>query len=162
MPLPANLSAIISQLRAPTPMKLAWDTLAMGNRDPITEKDFTKEELDAIRQLVRSTPGGAVQYPAYGNDTTANPGLPGLLSAKGRVANSLGQFNHKTDPEGTTVTDQYDFNPTYSTENPLIQALQGLGSGGFSLLHSLGEKLAPPGQGRSVNIRLPNEAEYGR
>jgi hypothetical protein len=155
MPIPAELSVFLRQLRAPTPVKLAWDTIAGGNRDPITEKDFTPDELAAISQLTKSQVPGEVHYPDYGNNFVEGPGVPGLMTAKGRVANSLGQFNYKEDPEGTTITDKYDFNPMYSQENPLVQALHALGSGGFSVAHALGERLVPPGQGRDVNIRIP-------
>lgn len=149
-----NLTALVQRLRVPTPVKLFADTM-MGSLLPITEKDFTPDELAEMAKLLQTSPKGVTDYRQYGD---TQPGFLSLLTAKGRVVDSLGRFNAEIDPEGATITDQYDFNPTYTKENPLVQALQGLGTGGFSALHSLGERIVPPGQGRMVNIRMP----YGR
>ena len=153
MPSP-NLAALIQRLRVPTPIKLFADSM-MGSKEPITEKDFTPDELAEMARLLQESPSGVSDYRQYGG---TQPGIPALLTAKGRVVDSLGRFNAKFDPEGATITDKYDFNPTYTKENPLVQALQGLGTGGFSAVHALGEAVLPPGQGRDVNIRVP----YGR
>ena len=126
MPTP-NLAALIAQLRAPTPLKLAWDSIAKGSKEPITEADFAPEELSAMYELTRAQKGGAVNYPTYGDNFVENPGVPGLMTAKGRVANSLGQFNYKDDPEGTTITDKYDFNPLYSDHDFTLTHKNGRG-----------------------------------
>lgn len=138
----------------PTPAKIYFDSIVGGNRSDITEKDFTPEELQALRILVANSqqPGG-VSYGDYGGD---QPGIPGLLTPRGRLANTLGQFQYKKDPEGITVTDAYDFNPVYKDESALLQALTVLGTGGFSGGHLLGEYMMPPGKGRNVKIRLEN------
>lgn len=138
----------------PTPARLFLESMG-GKRDPITEADFSPEELEAIRQLVEQpkTVKG-VGYQDYDPSMLEQPGLAGLLTPRGRVANSLGQFQYRKGPEGTTVTDKYDFNPTYKDESALIQALSALGTGGFSPLHTLGEYLMPPGKGRDVRIKL--------
>lgn len=146
---------------ATTPSKLFYDSVLRGKKEPITERDFSDTELQAMRGLVGTKPEGSIGYGDYGQTPFEQPGVPGLATPQGRVANSLGQFNYKADPEGINISDNYDFNPTFSTENPMVQALSAAGTGGFSALHRLGEKFLPEGQGRPVNIRLqtrwPNE-----
>ena len=148
----------------PTPVRLYLEAMT-GNKGPITEKDFTKDELDAMRQLIAAGNNGAVQYDAYDKATpapsmfnsplTTSVGVPGLLTPQGRVANSLGQFNYAPGPDGTMqITDSYDFNPTYKDESPMVQGGSALGTGGFSALHALGEWLVPPGKGRPVRVNL--------
>lgn len=139
----------------PTPARLYLETLAAGKREPITEADFSPQEIDAIQSLIAGArEPGSVHYSDYGKD---QPGLMGLLSPKGRVANSLGQFNYQQTPEGTVVTDNYDFNPMFKNESPLLNVMSGLGTAGFSPLHLLGEYLVPPGKGRQVRIKLPKK-----
>jgi hypothetical protein len=140
----------------PTPVRLYWDSIARGKRGPISEADFTPEELAAIRRMVEQQPAsqGGITYANYSN--AEQPGIGSLLSPGGRVATSLGQFTYQRDPEGVTVSDNYDFNPIYKDESPLIKALSTLGTLGFSGLHMIGEHVLPPGKGRPVKIRLPN------
>jgi len=136
----------------PTPAKLYLQALS-GNKEPITEADFSPAELEAIQSLIAgSQRQGAVQYPDYGSD---QPGMMGMFNPKGRIANSLGQFNYQQTPDGTLVTDKYDFNPTYKEDSSLINVLNALGTAGFSPMHLLGEYLVPPGSGREVKIKLP-------
>ncbi len=147
----------------PTPARLYIEAMR-GKQGMITEKDFSKEELDAMRSLVASGRGGAVDYSTYdrsipphsmfNSGATTGVGIPGLLTPQGRVANSLGQFTYRTGPDGVEINDNYDFNPSYTTDSAPMQAMNALGTGGFSLLHSLGEYLVPPGKGRPVRIRL--------
>jgi hypothetical protein len=138
-----------------TPMRLYLDSVLSRKKDPITESDFTPEELAAVRQMVerQKASQGGITYADYA--ASDQPGVSSLLSPAGRVANSLGQFNYQNDPEGTTVTDNYDFNPTYK-DLPLAEQIANfLGTAGFSGLHTIGENVLPPGAGRTVKIRLP-------
>lgn len=139
----------------PVPAKLYMDSVLLGKKDPITESDFTPEELAAIRRMVEKQKAsqGGITYADYA--ASDQPGLSSLLSPAGRVANSLGQFNYQNDPEGTTVTDNYDFNPVFK-DLPLSEQLANLmGTFGWSGLHQYGENVLPPGKGRKVNIWLP-------
>ena len=154
----AALGAMPERARGllPTPARLYLESMG-GNREPISEKDFSEDELKAIQQLIAGSTGrGGIGYHNYDEHPLEQPGLAGLLTPKGRVANSLGQFQYQTDPTGTTVTDAYDFNPVYKEQSPGFQALNVPGTAGFSLLHTLGEYLIPPGKGRNVRIRLPH------
>ena len=139
----------------PGPARLYLESVLLGKKDPITESDFSPEELAAMRRMIekqKSSQGG-VTYADYA--APDQPGIPSLLSPAGRVANSLGQFTYQTDPEGTTVNDAYDFNPTYK-DLPLTEQIANLlGTMGFSGMHTIGEKVLPPGTGRPVKIRLP-------
>jgi hypothetical protein len=131
-----------------------------GKKGLITEADFSEAELRAIKELASAGSGGAVNYSTY-DKVGGEVGMTGLMTPKGRVANSLGQFNYAVDPEGMTVTDQYDFNSIYKDQSVWHNIAAALGTAGLSPLHLLGERLLPPGQGRPVNIRLqsrfPNE-----
>ena len=137
----------------PTPAKLYWDSVVAGRKDPITESDFSPDELAVMRKMIGNKTQGGITYADY--DPSAQPGLSGLLTPAGRVVNSLGQFTYDSDPGGTTVTDAYDFNPVYKDESLLLKAMQILGTGGFAGLHMIGEDRLPPGSGRQVKIRLP-------
>ena len=139
----------------PTPAKLYMDSVVSGKKDPITEADFSPEELAAIRRMVEQQKAaqGGIYYGDYGESD--QPGLRSLLSPAGRVANSLGQFNYQRDPEGVTVSDNYDFNPTFK-DLPLSEQIANfLGTFGWSGLHQYGENVLPEGKGRKVRIRLP-------
>jgi hypothetical protein len=148
----------------PTPAKLYVESVLQGKREPITEADFSQDELAALKELIAAAPGGGVTYDTYGK-VSASPanaaGMPGLLAAKGRVANSLGQFDYASDPEGTTVTDSYAFSPVYKNLPAIANVAAALGTVGYSPLHLLGEHMLPQGKGRPVRIRLqsrfPNE-----
>ena len=137
----------------PTPAKLYLESVIGGKRDPITEADFTPEELMEMQKLIGDRQQGGISYADYG--TAAQPRLAGLLTPAGRVATALGQFNYQTGPEGATITDEYDFNPTFKDESLMHKAMSILGSGGFTGAHLLGEYMLPPGKGRKVNVRIP-------
>ena len=139
----------------PTPAKLYWDSIVGGKKDPITESDFSPEELSAMRQMIerQKKAQGGITYADYA--TSDQPGLSSLLSPAGRVANSLGQFTYQNDPEGTSIADNYDFNPMFKDLPLSEQVMNFLGTFGWSGLHRAGEDILPPGKGRNVKIRLP-------
>jgi hypothetical protein len=144
----------------PTPARLYIEALT-GKEGTITEANFTPEELDAMRNLVAGVGGGTggVGYDDYqkvkpapslfNSPLTTQPGLAGLLTAHGRVANSLGQFNYETAPDGgVTITDNYDFNPYFKNDSLRDKIMYA------DPLHLLGEYLRPPGTGRPVRVKL--------
>lgn len=106
----------------PAHIRTFVETLA-GKKDPITEKDFTAEELEQIRNAVRSaqanptiryskkdpkgTPLNVVGYDDYGgNRTRRDLDISGASAAR----NTLGRFRFQKTPDGRTVAiDTYDF-----------------------------------------------------
>lgn len=98
-------------LKAVVPMdiRMLGSTL-MGNRDPITESNFSKEELAAMQQAVDKaaartgkTQKGSVQYVDYPRGEEIGPGYH-------PVGQTLGRFVYEKGPDGQTViTDKYDF-----------------------------------------------------
>lgn len=106
----------------PAHIRTFVETLA-GKKDPITEKDFTAEELEQIRSAVRSaqaqptirysqkdpkgTPLNVVGYDDYGgNRTRRDLDVSGTSAAR----NTLGRFRFQKTPDGRTIAiDTYDF-----------------------------------------------------
>jgi hypothetical protein len=105
-----------------------------GNRDPITEKDFTADELKQVRDAITKsrerqtgkrfiasgTPGKkdykldqyydpTVDYKDYGKDM--NSGRQDLNVGSGAaMRNTLGKFSYEKTPEGRLIAkDSYDF-----------------------------------------------------
>jgi hypothetical protein len=107
----------------PAHIRTFVETLA-GKKDPITEKDFTAEELEQIRAAVRSAqshptiryskkdPKGTslnvVGYEDYDKNQTKRADLDLRPSAAAR--NTLGRFRFQKTPDGRTIAiDTYDF-----------------------------------------------------
>ena len=132
-----------------------------GKRGPITEDDFSPEELNNLRQLISSTEGrGNVQYKDYvkqkkkllseGKFVFADlpPSILAVTNPLGNTAATLGRFNYAKDSQGNLrVTDNYDFNPTNYDQTSAAYSPFG------ALRVYAGEKM-PPGTGRPVNINL--------
>jgi hypothetical protein len=90
-------------------MRVYLQTL-FGNRDPISERDFSESELNGIRAAIQAnqrrtgaTNRGNVGYADYPRGEQIGPGYE-------PVANTLGRFNYRRLPSGEIVaTDRYDF-----------------------------------------------------
>jgi hypothetical protein len=147
----------------PTAARVFLESM-QGKRDPITEADFSPEELKQIRQLIDSTEGrGSVQYPDYVDLMKKQPGvtasyLPSLLSIAdplGNLQTTLGRFKYVRDADGTLrAIDNYDFNPLKTDASSTFGESRSGMLGPYNMLRAYaGEKL-PPGTGRRVNINL--------
>lgn len=108
----------------PMDMRLFGSTL-FGNRDPITEKDFTPEELAGMQSVVNQAQArgskGDVQYKDYArfSGENARPEYNPQIATR----TTLGRFNYTQNPDGTLrVTDRYDF--ANEARNPSIAAYQ--------------------------------------
>jgi hypothetical protein len=151
----------------PTAGRLFAQT-AQGERKPITEVDYTPEELAFIRRMIELKGGteGSIQYRDY-NATAADerkrtgkipmtlsPGIGSLADPLGNVQTSLGRFRYYRDENGNLmVMDSYDFN-----EPPINASQLGLteqsAAGPYNMLRSYAGQKIPPGQGRSIRINL--------
>jgi len=139
----------------PTSAKTLIET-AQGKKDPITEKNFTPEELVALQKLIASTnERGDVQYPDYYNLMTQErkekgtipaslmPSILSMADPIGNLQTTLGRFTYSRDAEGNLiVVDKYDFNKPSN-----LGGMYGL------LRNYAGEKI-PTGFGRDVRINL--------
>ena len=93
----------------PMDLRMLGSTL-MGNKSPITESNFNKEELAAMQQAVDKaaartgrTEKGSVQYVDYPKGDEIGPGYQ-------PVGSTLGRFVYEKGPNGQMViTDKYDF-----------------------------------------------------
>ena len=149
----------------PTNARTLLET-AQGNRDPITENNFSPEELDVIRQLIinQKQESGSVQYPDYYDlvqrrrasgergipVSSIMPGLMSMGDAFGNVQTTLGQFRYARDANGNLIAqDMYDFNPPQEG-----QAIDYAASGPYGLLRGYAGEKMPPGTGRPVKINL--------
>lgn len=168
------MASLAEALRSFVPMdaRLLGSTL-FGNRQPITEKDFTQEELAGIQAVIDQSQKrgskGDVQYKDYSAFTGVNarPEYNPQIAAK----TALGRFNYTQNPDGSTVvTDRYDFsNPerqasvdAYAKMNPVTRAMTVVGKTvadnplkwPTNLANELGNAYIG-NEGRDVNITLP-------
>lgn len=149
---------LLQKLRAdmfPTSAKTLIET-AQGNKEPITEKNFTPEELASLLKLIASTnERGNVQYLDYYNLMTKErkekgtipaslmPSILSMADPIGNLQTTLGRFSYSRDAEGNLiVVDKYDFNKPSN-----LGGIYGL------LRNYAGEKI-PAGFGRDVRINL--------
>lgn len=168
------MASLADALRNFVPMdaRLFGQTL-FGNRQPITEKDFTAQELAGIDAVVQEAQKrgsqGDVQYKDYNAFTgsRARPEFNPQIAAK----TALGRFNYVQNPDGTvTVKDRYDFAnesrqksiEEYAKMNPVTKALTVVGrtvtdnpmKWPTNLAGELGNAYIG-NEGRDVNITLP-------
>jgi hypothetical protein len=139
----------------PTAAKTLIET-AQGNKEPITEKNFTPEELKILQKLIESTnEKGNVQYPDYYQlmkkqqkekgtiPASFMPSITSMLDPIGNIQTTLGRFTYSRDADGNLIiVDKYDFNKPSN-----LGGMYGL------LRNYAGEKI-PTGSGRDVKINL--------
>ena len=150
----------------PTNAKIFLETVIGNKKDPITIKDFTKDEVKEIKNaILHSKQHGyktglfniqkndnAVRYSNYPD--VPNPSrLTNTFTPQGRVATTLGQFGYEVLPNGDVkILDHYDFMPVpeggLRKTNPLYNLLRTLGT------KNLGENTS---SGRSFDLVLPKE-----
>ena len=153
----------------PTAGKLLVET-SQGKKEPITEKDFSPEELSALRNLIGvSDRRGYVTYSDYLKAFDAErartgklpmshtPSILSMFDPTGNLQTSLGRFTYENTPEGLIVHDVYDFNPisdkATETDKEVTQLLGSVLSPVWAMRQYAGEKI-PVGSGRTVRINL--------
>jgi hypothetical protein len=146
----------------PTAAKTLIETV-QGNKEPITEKNFSPEELVALKNLIALTNNrGNVQYEDYLNlmkkeqqekgtiPMSINPSPLSVLDPIGNVQTTLGRFTYTRDANGNLiVVDKYDFNPIPSF------------SGAYGAIRNYAGEKIPKGSGREVMINLGNADPFG-
>ena len=139
----------------PTSAKTLIET-AQGKKDQITEKDFSPEELIALKKIIEFTKNrGDVQYSDYYQlmkkefeenkkiPASFVPSITSMLDPIGNLQTTLGRFTYTRDADGNLiVTDKYDFNKE-----------SNLG-GMYGLMRNYAGQKIPPGSGRDVRINL--------
>ena len=165
-----STAAKILKAAVPMDLRILGSTL-MGNRDPITESNFNKEELAAMQQAVDRaaartgrTEKGSVQYVDYPKGDEIGPGYQ-------PVGHTLGRFVYEKGPNGQTViTDKYDFYNEGRKANVEKYEKMGKGEKALSVSGNMLKNLITgnlrqvPGEladayigrdGRDVRIQLP-------
>ncbi len=154
----------------PSDIRVFGQTL-FGNRKPISERDFSDEELQNIRNAIAANQQrtgargrGSVGYNDYPHFEEIGPGYAPIES-------TLGRFNYRTLPDGrTVVTDRYDF--LNDERAPSVMEYERMSPGKRAVMAPLNAiiqmlKLDPRAaageignafigrEGRDVNITLP-------
>lgn len=114
-------------LRVPAQIRTFVGTVA-GKRDPITEKDFSKAELEQMRAAImrsraRDPKKQVVNYRDYGDDQRRQEHTLRDFSVfpSDAARNTLGRFRYEKTPEGRLVAiDKYDFKDDLVDKNPNI------------------------------------------
>lgn len=164
--------AAAQMLKQVVPMDVrTFGSTLFGSREPITEKNFTKEELAAMQQAVDTAvkrtgqaQKGSVQYVDYPRGEQIGPDFK-------PVGQTLGRFSYEKQPDGTTVIrDRYDFYNEGRKGN--VEAYEKMGKGEKALtvsgralknlvtgnLRGIPDELADAyigREGRDVTIQLP-------
>jgi len=140
-----------------------------GNRQPITEQQFTPEELKVLNELVKlkGKPNGTITYEDYRaldgarqaqGRRSANtlPSISSLFDPLGNVQTTVGRFSYVQMPDGTVqIQDNYDFNPPGvpgATQEARTGEYGALGP--YQLIRDYASEKIPPGYGRSIRINL--------
>ena len=159
----------------PTTGRTLLETV-QGVKTPITEENFSPEEMGVMRELATRKGGdkGSINYADYvalaeeinkkdKASASASPSLFSMADPMGNVQTTLGQFSYIKDPEGNLqVVDTYDFNPP--NPNAMQEARTGdYGAfGPYGLIRDYAGEKVPPGAGREVRVNLgPAERAKG-
>jgi hypothetical protein len=140
-----------------------------GKRDPITEGNFSPEELAVMKEMIALKGGdaGDIQYGDYHAlakvmraqgkiPASTTPSLFSMSDSLGNVQTTLGRFKYGRDAEGNLVVrDTYDFNPPQDPNSMQEQRTAEYGAmGPYSLVREYAGEKIPPGRGREININL--------
>jgi hypothetical protein len=171
-----SLGSRVLKAAVPMDLRMLGSTL-MGSREPITERNFNKDELAAMQQAVDraadrtgKTQKGSVQYVDYPRGEEIGPGFQ-------PVGQTLGRFVYEKSPTGQTViTDRYDFynegrkanvekyEKMGSVEKPLSMAknmLKSLLKGDLRQIPAEVAEAYIGRDGRDVRIQLPAKRADG-
>jgi len=140
-----------------------------GKRDPITEGNFSPEELLVMKEMIALKGGdaGDIQYGDYNAlakvmraqgkiPASTTPSLFSMSDSLGNVQTTLGRFKYGRDAKGNLVVrDTYDFNPPRDPNSMQEQRTAEYGAmGPYSLIREYAGEKIPPGRGREININL--------
>lgn len=144
---------------AGTSLKMYNDIIQRGRTAPITEADFSPDELGAIREMVKNKmaitgqPVGHIDYRDYpgGNLMVAD-----RSKASGEIMNTLGGFNYDAGNGNIRVSDTYDFNANRGGAGEGSQAAQLLGAILYprNLAASIGRQILPSTSGSGVPVSI--------
>jgi hypothetical protein len=145
----------------PTSARTFLETVR-GDRSPITEKNFSKDELAIIKDLAEMAGDrGYVDYPDYiklakkkqmegkGLSYSVTPSMLSMGDALGNVQTTLGRFGYKREGDRLVATDKYDFNPV--SDGSAEAASAGV-MGPYGMIRAYAGRKVPPGQGREVRV----------
>jgi hypothetical protein len=168
------MASLAETLRNFVPMDTRmYATTLFGNRNPITEKDLSAQELAGIQDVIEQSKvrgsKGDVQYKDYAKymGDNARPEYGPQIATK----TTLGRFNYTKNPDGSvSVKDRYDFVnearqkdvEKYQQMNPVTKALTVVGKTladnpmkwPTNLASELGNAYIG-NEGRDVNITIP-------
>ena len=164
--------AIADRSSMPSNKRIYLESFADEQKTPITEKNFTADELKTIGEIIKTKQAidpkltsGYINYNDYAKfinpkETSQVTGVAaGERNPYENIRTTLGQFNYKIDPKtgNAVISDTYDFNKlnqklskTMSRGDYVVNTLDP-----YSVARVYGEANMPAGEGRPVQIQIP-------
>jgi hypothetical protein len=164
--------AIADRSSMPSNKRIYLESFADEKRTPITEKNFTADELKTIGEIIKTKHSvnpkaakGSIKYEDYEKfmsplDTSIVAGVSsGERNPYENIRTTLGQFNYKVDPKtgNAVISDVYDFNKindklskTMNRGDYVVDTLNP-----YSIARIYGEANMPVGKGRPVTVQIP-------
>ncbi len=156
--------AVVDREKLPSNQRVYLSTVLDKNVEPLTNRDFTAQELATIQKLIELKGGesGAIKYKDYpkvkeGESALARP-LSGNEFPYENIRTTLGQFTYKLNPK----TKQYEISDVYNfNANPLTKNIvEGDYIGRFAIspyliARAYGQNVVPELTGRKVALTVP-------
>jgi len=138
----------------------------LGNREPITERDLTDQELEALRNVANTAMKKGhsyIKYPDYssGNSNIKQANNPesrlqflkNQFDPEYRIKTAIGQANIEINDKDTFVVDKYNFNDAGKKSLKEILAIQN--GSPYSAVRGLASLMgSPKGEGAPIKIKL--------
>ena len=138
----------------------------LGNHKPITERDLTDQELEALRNIANTAMKKGhsyIKYPDYssGNSNIKQANNPesslqflkNQFDPEYRIKTAIGQANIEINDRDTFVVDKYNFNDAGKKSLKEILAIQN--GSPYSVVRGLASLMgSPEGEGAPIKIKL--------
>ena len=146
-----------------TSVRLYNDIVGKGRRNPVTEQDFTPDELQDLKDLIlfkvqeTGESEGQIDYPDY-QKYTASRSFKDQFNRPTFSENVLGGFKYSVKDGNITIDDKYDFNKVSGVgqehdDNIFLQLTAGVLQP-YRMFSAIGRKVIADTGGEGVPVKI--------